>query len=208
MNWHPMIFTAQSVRAILNGQKTQTRRILKSQPEETSVRWNGNGYEIFMGYPHGHDVPICPYGKVGDGIWVRETLQRGVQKMMGTLEGHTIQYAADCTPVPYSPGAEIGWNEHAMWQWPGRNKRPSIFMPRWASRILLEIVEIRVERVQDISEQDAVAEGISEKMAEEYWYDGPQYVGAVSVLWDEINAARGYSWESNPWVFAISFKVV
>jgi len=82
-----------------------------------------------------------------------------------------------------------------------------LFMPRWASRITRDITDVRVERVQDISEADAWAEGISASQAADYYYDGPQPVGAFAELWDSINAKRGYGWTANPWVSAITFAV-
>ena len=84
--------------------------------------------------------------------------------------------------------------------------RPSIFMPRWASRLTLEITGVRVEQVQDTSDEDAYVEGITEEQAIEHWYDGPQPALAFAELWDSINAKRGYGWDSNPWVWVVEFR--
>lgn len=81
-------------------------------------------------------------------------------------------------------------------------------MPRWASRIILKVTGVRVEQVQDISEEDTIAEGITDEQAVECWYDGPQFGFAFSVLWDSINAKRGYGWDVNPWVRVVEFERV
>jgi len=176
----PILFSGEMVRAILDGRKTQTRRVVKLPVSEIGkmVKYRGDW------------VLPCewsPYGKSGDRLWVRETWWQwgGTEKR--------ISYRADTLPS-FAPNGGF---------------RPSIFMPRWASRITLEVVDVRVERLQDISEDDAKAEGV---MASGGWNaDDTEYcVGyrtAFSRLWDSINAKRGYSWATNPWVWAVEFKV-
>ena len=188
MNERPIIFNSPMVRAILAGTKTQTRRAVKPQPAADL------GY--MMGYSQqyaiqcGEDWPDdardrvrCPYGAPGDRLWVRETW------------GHwgMIEPESDC--IIYRADADqsgIVWHS-------------SIHMPRWASRILLEVVAVRVERVQDISEADALAEGM---LLEEKWTPDLRYPAraAYAKLWDEINAKRGYPWAANPWVWVVEFK--
>jgi len=184
----PIIFSANMVRAILNGTKTMTRRIIKPQPSSNSKIFvraltNRLWWQEFDGYYE--DAPPrmfkCPYGQVGDRLWVRESycINALTEKPM---------YKADFI------GTE--------WVLPAGGWRPSIFMPRWASRITLEITEVRVERLQEISREDVLAEGVS-------WQDYKQsYDWAFKKLWDSLNAKRGYGWDANPWVWVIGFKVI
>lgn len=185
----PILFSGEMVRAILDGRKTQTRRVVKLPVSEIGkmVKYRGDW------------VLPCewsPYGKSGDRLWVRETWWQwgGTEKR--------ISYRADTLPS-FAPNGGF---------------RPSIFMPRWASRITLEVVDVRVERLQDISEEDAMAEGltswISDKVPDvvhygisipDVWETDPRLT--FKRLWDSINARRGYSWITNPWVWAVEFKV-
>ena len=130
----------------------------------------------------------CPYGVPGDRLWVRETFySNGMCK--NTMSCH---YRATYNGL-FTP-------DTVPWKW-----TPSIFMPRWASRITLEITGVRVERVQDISEEDARAEGIpDEYRAGHRIYYRPRF----KTLWDSINAKRGFGWDSNPWVWVVEFKRV
>ncbi len=209
-----MIFNSEMVRAILDGRKTQTRRIMKEQPV-----LNGNFYEVFgsawskgmtsIPAVPGHSLSTrCPFGAVGDRIWVRETFcpvddtQYGGEKW--------VDYRA--TPR-YEASHPAGWdsapNDAEALKW-----RPSIHMPRWASRILLEITDVRVERLNAISEEDARAEGI---------IDGgclncgepepcgcanpePDATDAFAYLWQSIYGQD--NWNANPWVWVIEFKRV
>ena len=150
MKERPILFSAPMVRAILDGRKTMTRRILTER--------------------HGE---YCPYGHPGDFLWVRETFYNS--RMDNSMPTH---YRADNQDEDF----QLIWN-------------PSIFMPRWASRILLEITAVRVERLQKISEDDARAEGVS-----------PETVGPFSELWDSINRKPGRTWADNPFVWVIEFK--
>lgn len=155
------------VRAILEGRKSQTRRVMKPQPKHCAD------------LPMAKDLTIgpCPYGQPDDRLWMKETF---------AWESATCPvFAADQTDLT------------TVERW-----TPSIFMPRKLSRITLEIVEVRVQRVQDISEKDAEAEGI--QFIHKDWRKNP--VGIYAVLWDAINDKRGYGWEKNPWVWAITFK--
>lgn len=162
MNEHPIIFSTEMVRAILDGRKTMTRRVI-NHPER---------------YEHIRECDFCcPYGQVGDKLWVRESF----------LIKHDYK-----TPKGF-PYYKTNFCDDKITKW-----KPSIFMPRWASRITLEITGIRVERLQEISEQDAKDEGIC-------FYDD-NAVDVFRELWDSINAKRGYSWESNPFVWVIEFK--
>lgn len=177
-----MIFNSEMVRAILDGRKTQTRRIIKPQPEATlsgslSGKWLSRPLNGLL-LPKIEDIAIhCPFGVVGDRIWVRETWARyNIDQ-----NSHDIAYRAT-TPAD--------WPEEGRW-------RPSIHMPRWASRILLEITDVRVEQLNDISEEDARSEGISGSSARDV-------KEAYAALWRSIYGSD--SWRANPWVWVIKFK--
>lgn len=205
----PILFSGPMVRAILEGRKTQTRRVLKahglslnplSHDYATRGEMTSSGAAVFYGDRGWSRDVTCPYGQAGDRLWVRETwCPRG----NGRLEIERLQrpfFAAD----PNS-GKPKGW------RW-----RPSIHMPRWASRIALEVTEIRVQRLQEISEEDAKSEGI-ERSNDERWpwrnydpLDGAPFVRPTTSfmsLWNSINGAQpGCLWMDNPWVWAISFR--
>jgi hypothetical protein len=199
MKERPMLFSAPMVRAILDGRKTVTRRVVKPQPlwvADPSVP-----FKTHDANPKG--IIYCPHGKPGDQLWVREA-----------FSGPRCMDASDgCKAVPPSK-----WGDGSrIWYWADGNPtegdwtrpRPSIHMPRWASRILLEIVAVRVERLQDISEADAVAEGCK-PIRPELMLDGlivrpgRSAVEEFRHLWEQING--GGSWEKNPWVWVIEFK--
>ena len=175
-----IIFNAEMVRAILKGTKTQTRRVVKS----------------------GHDILDFPYGNLGDLLWVRETIKKKVIGLEWGLYGAT--YAADFTAV-MGEGPRGSYCGRAVvdWKWK-RDTLPSIHMPRWASRITLEITEVRAERIQQISYEDIRAEGVESNLNLETTEARNDFLD----LWDSINAKRGYSWESNPWVWVITFERV
>ena len=181
------------VRAILDGSKTQTRRKVKHDipPHLTHVRrlTNTNGDEgaVITEHPDMRAGQLaasvwCPYGKPGDRIWVREThLIRGA--------GTVVDYRADMDPIDAAGHGAFygGW-------------KPSLFMRREHSRITLEVVSVRVERLQDCSEEDAVAEGIT--LAERS--SGP--IAHYAALWESINGPG--SWDENPWVWVVEFRQV
>lgn len=186
-NCRPVIFNAPMVRAILDGRKTQTRRVIKG--------WQPDG-ETVMHFNYGKAESLrCPYGQPGDRLWVRETLWQhnnfgfplGESPQLQSGIGERVwSYAADIIDADSKTGTV-----------------PSIRMPRWASRITLEIRGVRVERLQDISEEDALAEGMSR------WHKTRQ--GSVprnardnfKLLWDSINGVG--AWDKNEWVWVISF---
>ncbi|HAU3212785.1 TPA: morphogenetic protein [Salmonella enterica subsp. enterica] len=220
MNERGMIFNAEMVRAILDGRKTQTRRPVKNvRPDNcltihpaTATR-NGTHTHVMDAPKHG----LCPFGAVGDRIWVRETFQGPLfdyEQMQSYLEDSSkfekpefCQYAADGKPAPEYYDADD--NLHCGW-------RPSIHMPRWASRILLEITDVRVERLHSISERDALREGLLQLPASGRYclQPGMQYFGMASHsakevyswLWASIYGEE--SWDANPWVWVIEYKRV
>lgn len=203
----PILFSGEMVRAILEGRKTQTRRIVKLQPaaivQDSFGRFaTDNGYS-FTGYIE------CPYGVVGDQLWVRETW-RTEERASDMVDGVLFQDGT-FRPIEDSGAAAILWiDAHANGKY-GDDWRSAMFMPRWASRITLEITGVRVERLQDITEEDAKAEVASERPAHGkivgnlgragHW----QFRQGFRELWDEINGKRA-SWGSNPWVWVVEFK--
>jgi hypothetical protein len=194
MKERPILFSGPMVRAILEGRKTQTRRVV-------GPKWNANvvdariftpgigvfGCDASVGYG---DRVQCPYGVPGDRMWVRETWAPHDDLAASSKDVGMIYYRAD---------DENYYSTDGRW-------RPSIHMPRWASRITLEITDVRVQRLQEIDYLDAMAEGIPE-------HGGNSSDGAWRItdkfreLWESINAKR-CPWSSNPWVWAITFKSV
>ncbi len=221
----PIIFSSPMVRAILDGRKTATRRVVKPQPSP-GCRYEINGATnaaLHLSGEWGHDpsevvfVPptpaskdhrlFCPYGQPGDRLWVRETWWQNGFWACDAWHGWapTDVDNPDCGRRfdPPSPGYERHWR-----------KRSPIHMPRWASRITLEITGLRVERVQDITNADALAEGLTVATLGNVGWSGPDapdgagysYVRPFSLLWDHINGPRGYGWNVNPWVWVVEFK--
>lgn len=197
MTERPILFSGPMVRAILEGRKTQTRRIMKPQPDDAPDinmwAWLARRH-LSVGKEAA--IALGPYGQPGDRLWVRET--------WGHLNGNGVRvvYRAngerpERIGYPNAPVTDMKW-------------RPSIFMRRHDSRITLEITEVRVQRLQDIGEEDAKAEGvqlqgpglINGKPAEFHFF---KYLDAFAQLWNVINGKRA-PWASNPWVWCISFQ--
>lgn len=197
MKERPILFNGDMVRAILEGRKTQTRRVIKTMNNNRlEVKVGGKWRQIHAADPN---LP-CPYGQPGDRLWVRETFaivprtayacSDGVQQVLRPDDNHDAAVF------------RAGWERSAPSRW-----RPSIHMPRWASRITLEIVSVRVERLNEISEQDAGDEGFDYLRG-----DGNSDISGdvqrrwFRQLWESINGAG--SWEANPWVWVVEFKRV
>lgn len=210
MSEKPIIFSADMVRAILDGRKTVTRRVIKRDLVNMfDLERDGS-----LAWPHitdeyGQQRPIIdysPYGRVGDCLWGRET------------------WATDSMFDNVKP-SEIPHNSQTYYK-AGRNKayasfdlgklRPSIFMPRWASRIQLRVTDVRVERVQEITQGQVLHEGLgipNDGLARRFdpimtIKAHPELMREWVTLWDSINAKRGYSWESNPFVWVVEFEVI
>lgn len=181
-----ILFQAPLVRALLAGTKTQTRRLIKPQP----IAWAANPcfwlWRDDEPLTLRHILDRSPYGASGDRLWVRET--------WATLTGNGIRtvYRAD------GEDPRTGWDDTPDDQRPAMRWRPSIFMPRSASRITLEVTEVRVQRLTEINEEDARAEGVDVP-------DGLTAVSAFALLWNRINGERA-SWTSKPWVWVVSFR--
>lgn len=230
MKARPILFQGAMVRALLDGSKTQTRRLCK--PMNAWVQQDCREVRMIDGQPFhfliGAESPIerlrSPYGQPGDRLWVRETTEIDEQRSDAVV---LSRYSADGAPVLMSGCDDPEFNGAiAHWDYP-RRSRPSIHMPRWASRILLEIVSVRVERLNDISEADAYAEGVEPEIVpvccgephhenhgvlgvETYCCGSPiedeKAVPAYEKLWESINGAG--SWSENPFVWVVTFNRV
>lgn len=217
----PILMNPGSMQGLLDNRKRQTRRIMNPQPgfdgwsvydpprygRITSPHSHKGKFGVFIyrdentRMPEGDIIP-CPYGQPGDRLWVRETW--AVQHEFDHLPPRLIP--PDKARVYYRV-SQI--NCGLMW-------RPSIFMPRWASRALLELEVVRVQRLQEIGFDDCLAEGIYRGPSGRYadypsgetipgWQDPRE---SYRTMWDSINAVRGQGWGANPWVWALSFKVL
>ena len=195
MKERPILFSTEMVKAILEGRKTQTRRIIKKQPHGAG-EWVRQLASWLFPNVNPYIKLKCPYGQPGDRLWVRETW---VLNPWSYLGGCKYVYRSDYESFPKN---EIGKSYPDIDKW-----RPSIFMPREACRILLEVTDVRVERLKDIAEEDAISEGISlpnyaEQAIRDIQFPEPSAIYAM--LWESING-KG-SWEKNPWVWVIEFK--
>ncbi len=213
MKERPILFKGEMVRAILDGRKTQTRRVIKPQsvfhPDLKNIADINGGFVDHSGQKHS-----CKFGSNGDRLWVRETCKEDAA--LGSIS--IARYSADNAPVCRQDGSGVsaGW-------WYSKQVCPSIFMPKKYARIWLEIAGVRIERLQDISEEDAKAEGIASVpfRPDDGWplCDGFTFApqnreallhacakDAFQELWQSINGSE--SWDSNPWVWVIEFKRV
>lgn len=214
MTERPILMSAPMVRAILDGRKTQTRRAVKPQPtgeprpldewsrglasachdhnpDEGKVashvaKLRGRVFPFTT--EHGTLMsPVCPYGVPGDRLWVRETT--------AIWPGQGLVYTADDDAAHYE-----------------LKKRPAIFMSRVACRLVLEVTAVRVERLQEISAEDVLAEGINDRWScgNEAWTADQCDEARLEyrALWDSLNAKRGFWWDVNPWCWAITFRRV
>ena len=223
MKQRPIIFNTEMVRAILDGRKTQTRRMFKAQPHDDWAPFSKNAewYTPTVIDKHGFYQPandevfgvsdedcafVSPFGTLGDQLWVREAMTKAhwpdLHYVCGGLTAGTGDEDFDYRGAEY------------------RGFIPSIHMPRWAARILLEVTAVRVERLNDISEQDAKAEGLQYSSVYQQWggvekhsshkphsphwrwYKNPQH--AFKSLWNSIYE----NWDANPWVWVVEFKVI
>lgn len=263
MKERPILFSKPMVCAIREGRKTQTRRAMKPQPVKKGSfwEWAGAGWSMDVGpiYPvPGHSLSVrCPYGQPGDRLWVRESWRIGAwdenegalcidyrdgprKEWVALPDGEEFErYWIQCSEELDDKGIKTDADGNYKWE-PGQSPlrwRPSIHMPRWASRILLEIVSVRVERLNQISREDAIAEGITSRPncfgfngQHDGWSADWSRVGlpskfatqdntlcesdislsspqlAFQNLWETINGHD--SWDANPWVWVVEFKVV
>ena len=214
----PILFSAELVRAILNGQKSVTRRVVlpstaprlapehmepwipvleQETDEEGRLVWRGTHPE----YPAEGKWFTCPYGAPGDELWVREAF-----RLSEAHEGRSPAEAAPERDRPFVPPvryeADGAWSRASVIS-AGR-LRPSIHMPRWASRITLVVTDVRVERLDEINEPDAIDEGVDLSTVELDGSRTPRDVFAE--LWERINGPRGFGWDEDPWVWRLVFR--
>ncbi|MEN6623834.1 MAG: hypothetical protein ABFD50_20075 [Smithella sp.] len=218
----PIIFSTQMIQAILSGNKTQTRRVIKPQPSDgLDFIQTDDNYAVFQKYETSEDMIRIQLIKSrylpGDILWVRETFF--CDECLPNCPGRT-----DKDECPFNRIGDkcYGYKEQYTYQtdikW-----RPSIFMPKEAARLFLQVTDVYPQKLQDITEQDAKAEGapswftvIDVKKETKYGVEysikncpeeKKKYTTGFKILWDSINAKRGYSFESDPWVWVISFRI-
>ena len=216
MKERPILFSAPMVNAILNGTKTQTRRVVKKEPpaKYKKLGWSEQTNKMIP-------LSFCPYGQIGDRLWVRETwCDADIFYQSHTNDcPSVVGYRADKSAINFNAEKPYTVPKYDIeqWNWDKVKWKPSIFMPRWASRITLEITNIRVERLNDIGEDDAKSEGVFKSNYNDYfhstihpitgcyqcWVSAKQ---AFEKLWESINGAG--SWKANPFVWVIEFKRV
>lgn len=202
----PILFSGEMVKSILGGQKTMTRRILKVDGRGIAPSFTRVEYKPGLNCINAADrtngwieIRDCPYGKVGDQLWVRETFMYAdpISRIDYKADGKHILHHSNEACKKFADVFERNPDNIGRWY-------PSIHMPRWASRILLEITDIRVERLQDISEEDARKEGVLFKDNGDL-YRGLPAKQAFASLWESINLG---TWTYNPWVWVVSFRKI
>lgn len=228
MKEHPIRFIDPMVRAILDGAKTQTRRVVKGCEFVKKTAPGIAPYWRLLDHPKkpegggspmgAHLSVLCPYGQPGDRLWVRENFSIGEDLGEGwepwmsqgdrflLLEDGGSDYRVPEDYVIPRNAKEMHHNEGSPEHWRQFGTIPSIFMPRWASRILLEITAIRVERLQDITSADCVEEGYVSSPMESYQSEELVALDWYRQLWESLNGFG--SWAANPWVWVIEFKRV
>lgn len=225
MKERPILFSTDMVQAILEGRKTQTRRVIKFpkwMQVDTAIEDIGH-----IWVKDQLDFKLCPYGLVGDRLWVRETFvlesdleyvgdtKLPTDRPINTIPDdgewgkyHLIPHYRATEPEPNIVSEDQeDFDDRTRWT-------PSIFMPRWASRITLEITDIRVGKLQDITEEDAINEGVLSEKGIKDWEAYPLSFATKTSpkdeyqrLWNSINGKK-YPWDSNPWIWVITFKKV
>ena len=222
MKERPIIFSSEMVRAILEDRKTMTRRPIKVQPShkyaifadyKTDLGFTKSKESFWAGFWLNGNPDVgspgyfkCPHGIPGDQLWVRETWKCSALSHHTPTDGpesaeHSISYKPDgcfpnCKTFKFEKPMDNAWQKNRD-GW-----RSSIHMPRWASRITLEIVNVKVERIQYITHKDALAEGVAYDVSKE---DGSP-LSRFQKLWNSIYSKKGVGWDKNPWVWVIGFK--
>ena len=212
----PIIFSTSMVRAIMDGRKTQMRRVIARDIVNCFDIDMDRRAIVYIDQATGDSFKpeeMCPY-RLGDILWVRETFAVGCIVYGEEPDGRAVAYISQCKgendyiPKEYALRYGVGMDE-VVW-------KPSIHMPREAARLFLEVKNVRAERLQNISYEDAIAEGTLQWICEKY--KSGSYLDnamrgtacakperAFALLWDTLNAKRGYPWENNPWVWVIEF---
>lgn len=211
-----IIFAAPMVRALLDGTKTQTRRLLNPQPETFAIDDAGTPCEVGCMQVEGEPYNRIFTGRVlttqkvhyatGDRLYVRENWQ-------ALTHGDFLPTKSPISEVRYAATDPLAGVDKDV---RGYSWRPCIHMPRWASRLTLAVTEVRVQRLQEVSEEDAFAEGVRRTEAPGEWYDvddrdtscvSRDPVRCYRNLWNSLHTAAGETWDDNPWVVAVSFDV-
>ena len=231
MKERPILFSAPMVLANLAGRKSMTRRVIKNQPSEICGEYyfhhRGKQYKTGCVDPRQDGSTIyplemsrflltCPYGVPGDLLWVRDTFNWSADDELLPGENHKECPERGGYHADNVVWAADGVREHPEWGkalW-----RPSIHMPRWASRSLYDVLEVRVERLQDITEADAIAEGVElvdhvngEPLYRDYFEDGYAWsaVESYKTLWQHLHGFKGpNAWDRNPWVWVVRYAPV
>lgn len=225
----PILFSGPMVRALLDGRKTQTRRVFKGAVDGfESCKWSGDGWDVIGNIAQNNVRALVPPIKPGDRLWVRENVRCGA---------FTNGKPSEWSPSFYRREQGDTQNPAGLWYDadglrptnpigpPSEKSTPSIFMPRWASRVTLIVTDVRVQRLQNISDPDAIAEGIEStashfcrgqayrnylaapnKSNDITWFCPPK--ASFRSLWDSLNADRGFGWDTNPWVVAYTFETI
>lgn len=222
MKERPILFSGSMVRAILEGRKTQTRRVAKFVPYRDGINISASSLSVgdyCTGNPeHGKVLysmgagcwqqrtkPLhCPYGKVGDSLWVREAWAYGCAE---DAKRKIAVFRADAE-LDHCDARFLNKLNNLRKAFEFNRWRPSIHMPRWASRISLEVIQVKVERLQQINDADIQAEGIERRHVMRQGKESNCWRWSFAETWDAINAKRGYSWESNPWVWLLEFRPI
>lgn len=218
----PMLFSGPMVRALLEGRKTQTRRIVKPQPiDGETIIYDNPGFAVGrLRDSENAWIKVFPKHEVGFEIWVREAWAPTLRGVEPDGWQDLIEFPADGTKIEV-PKEHVAWFDRVSDR--GYHNRPSIHMPRWASRITLKVTDVRAQRLQDISEEDAEAEGIegfddrglddAQDCWRNYmrpidhesaWFEADR-LASYGSLWESINGPG--SWSANPWVWAYTFEV-
>ncbi|SSW67224.1 hypothetical protein AVE30378_02512 [Achromobacter veterisilvae] len=223
MKERPILFNAAMVRAVLAGDKTQTRRAVKLPHHNPLGQWEpttvgGPGVRFSDGTPapsqaaiwhtRTGDAILCPYGQPGDRLWIRETVR--AEEQPGGLDG--VRYLADNAflPIENASAAADAWLDLHRYRGKRGATAPPIHMPRWACRLMLEVTRVRVERLQAINHMDALAEGVGlNPSAADLAMTTPAGESMpramFRALWEQINGAG--AWDTNPWVWVVEFRV-
>ena len=207
----PILFSGEMVRAILDERKTQTRRVVKPQPNTRVWKDKTPSGELHWFTNRSHSFGSqtllrCPFGVPGDRLWVRETWQRGVAK----YDGESVSVARFKSFATVMGEWDLVHEQDCEVQdakWEGR-WRPSIHMPRWASRITLEVADVRVERLQEIEYEDIQAEGFEVPMRKLHVDPFGIQKQDFASGWDALHAKTVHTWDKNPWVWVVEFKQV
>jgi hypothetical protein len=200
----PILFSGPMIRAILDGKKTMTRRVITGRGDIPYCNFDLDDNTFHFYGEHDPGIYIKSKFEGVNRLWVRETWGIANREY-----GYKVVYKIPQFSNHFSDGFPQGLLQNEKW-------RPSIFMPRYVSRITLEITDYRVERIQEITEADAAAEGVSDIP---YMLPGEETGGKPGIgepfpiwrfrrLWDGLNTKRGYTWAVNPWVYVVIFKVV